>query len=63
MEAHFVHPSSESRPALVGVLLTGGKRHEEFAEAMRAAAKREGESSLSTALDPQPRVRRLCPSL
>lgn len=52
MEAHFVHASSEGRLAVVGVLMTTGKRHEGFAEIMRAAPKREGEEKLRTALDP-----------
>lgn len=52
MEAHFVHAAPDGRLAVVGVLMTAGKKHGAFAEIMRAAPKTEGEAKLKAALDP-----------
>ncbi|MCZ8315832.1 carbonic anhydrase family protein [Phreatobacter sp.] len=46
MEAHFVHAASDGKLAVVGVLMTAGKKHDAFAEIMKAAPKREGEAKL-----------------
>ena len=51
MEAHFVHAAADGRLAVVGVLMTAGRRHRGFSEIMKVAPKKEGEAKLDAAFD------------
>ncbi len=53
MEAHFVHAAPDGKLAVVGVLMTSGKKHDAFAEIMRAAPKSEGEAKLPRPINPR----------
>lgn len=53
MEAHFVHAAPDGKLAVVGVLMTSGRKHDAFAEIMRVAPKKEGEAKLPRPINPR----------
>jgi carbonic anhydrase len=52
MEAHFVHTQPGGHLAVVGVLMTPGRRHAGFADIIRAAPRQEGHARLPASVDP-----------
>ena len=53
MEVHFVHGQPKGRLAVVGALMTAGKKNAAFGAVMQAAPRTEGETTLAAALDPR----------
>ncbi len=51
MEVHFVHAATDGRLAVIGALMTAGKKHHGFSEIMKVAPKKEGEAKLKTVVD------------